>query len=179
MDTKKLAKIIKVIVEQEVKRQLPALIKEGVANEFKKMNVEQVIKTKPKVEEEIDPFSLASAMLDEDRLKNHGKEEVKKKRHFTKNTVLNEILNNTTPFGQEAREGTSVLDKTVLMDSNIAPAGIDGLRSQMAQKMGYGDVSPNTSPKTAGLGVTTGLPALDRILNRDNSELVKKFATRK
>jgi hypothetical protein len=25
------------------------------------------------------------------------------------------------------------------------------------------------------LGVTTGLPGLDRILNRDNSALVKKF----
>jgi hypothetical protein len=29
--------------------------------------------------------------------------------------------------------------------------------------------------KKQGLGVTTGLAGLDRILNRDNSELVKRF----
>jgi hypothetical protein len=40
--------------------------------------------------------------------------------------------------------------------------------------MGYGDVGGST-PNRGGLGVTTGLPGLDRILNRDNSELVKRF----
>jgi len=40
--------------------------------------------------------------------------------------------------------------------------------------MGYGDVSSQGGPKR-GLGVSTGLAALDRVLNRDNSELVKKF----
>jgi hypothetical protein len=39
--------------------------------------------------------------------------------------------------------------------------------------MGYGNTS--SGPKKQGLGVTTGLPGLDRILNRDNSELVKRF----
>jgi hypothetical protein len=29
--------------------------------------------------------------------------------------------------------------------------------------------------RQGGLGVQTGLPALDRVLNRDNSALVKKF----
>jgi hypothetical protein len=43
----------------------------------------------------------------------------------------------------------------------------------MAHKMGYQQMA-STQSKT-GLGVQTGLPGLDRILNRDNSELVKKF----
>jgi len=34
---------------------------------------------------------------------------------------------------------------------------------------------PGVGAKKTGLGVQTGLPGLDRILNRDNSELVKKF----
>ena len=52
--------------------------------------------------------------------------------------------------------------------------GTDALRAQMAAKMGYGDMSPSGGNR-GGLGVTTGLAGLDRILNRDNSELVKKF----
>ena len=47
------------------------------------------------------------------------------------------------------------------------------MRTQMAAKMGYGDVS--RGPSKQGLGVNTGLPGLDKILNRDNSSLVKKF----
>jgi hypothetical protein len=47
------------------------------------------------------------------------------------------------------------------------------MRTQMAAKMGYGDVS--RGPGKQGLGVKTGLPGLDKILNRDNSSLVKKF----
>jgi hypothetical protein len=41
--------------------------------------------------------------------------------------------------------------------------------------MGYGDMPGVGGKKQGGLGVTTGLPGLDRILNRDNSALVKKF----
>ena len=67
------------------------------------------------------------------------------------------------------------------MDSsnfNMAPTpGVpQDVRAQMAAKMGYGEMAEG--PSKNGLGVTTGLPGLDRILNRDNSELVKKFSKR-
>jgi hypothetical protein len=65
------------------------------------------------------------------------------------------------------------MDKTVSFTSQGAGAGVSGLKTQMAHKMGYGDVA--TKPNKTGLGVKTGLPGLDKILNRDNSELVKKF----
>ena len=68
------------------------------------------------------------------------------------------------------------MDKTVEFTSQGAGAGVSGLKTQMAHKMGYGDVV--TKSNKTGLGVQTGLPGLDRILNRDNSSLVKKFKTR-
>jgi len=65
------------------------------------------------------------------------------------------------------------MDKTVTFNSQGAQGGTDMMRAQMAQKMGYGDLKKG--PSKTGLGVQTGLPGLDRILNRDNSALVKKF----
>ena len=124
---------------------------------------------------------------------------------FTKNSILNEVLNNTKPFskaqrsgGQVGSGGASVLDslpqqqlhenthipsyasaepdieQTINIDSSLGAGGTDAIKSQMAQKMGYGDIG-GSNPKVGGLGVQTGLPGLDRILNRDNSALVKKF----
>jgi hypothetical protein len=49
-------------------------------------------------------------------------------------------------------------------------ADMSSMRSQMAAKMGYGDM--NTG---GGLGVKTGNEALDKALNRNYSELVKRF----
>jgi len=43
----------------------------------------------------------------------------------------------------------------------------------IADKMGYGDMKP-TGVKS-GLGVSTGLAGLDRVLNRDNSQLIKAW----
>ncbi len=49
------------------------------------------------------------------------------------------------------------------------------MKASMAAQMGYGDIPSAGGSKKSGLGVQTGLPGLDRILNRDNSALVKKF----
>ena len=66
------------------------------------------------------------------------------------------------------------IEQTINMGSSLGAGGTDALRAQMAHKMGYGDINPSGANR-GGLGVTTGLAGLDRILNRDNSELVKKF----
>ena len=68
------------------------------------------------------------------------------------------------------------INQTVSMGTSLGAGGTEALRAQMSQKMGYGDV--RRGPSKQGLGVQTGLPGLDRILNRDNSSLVKKFKTR-
>jgi len=191
MDTKKLAKLIKVIVEAEVAKKhesfltktFPKILEEEVNRRVKTLLEEKggvADSSTQIVEEEVDPFQIAEQALQEERQQ--------PKKQFTKNTVLNEVLNNTKPFSAEQRKGApttkSVLDnfqqpvnesmdKTVTFNSQGAQGGTDMMRAQMAQKMGYGDIKQQ--PSKTGLGVQTGLPGLDRILNRDNSELVKKF----
>jgi len=210
MDSKKLAKLIKVIVEAEVaKRQeqflsktFPKILEEEVNRRVKQALIEVkggVSASSAKVVEEVDPFEAANQVLQQERT------QVQEQRKFTKNPVLNNILNQTQPFssaqrsgGQVGSGGVSVLDRlpqqqiqenthipsymdaepdidqTINMGSSLGAGGTDALRAQMAHKMGYGDVSSQGGTKK-GLGVSTGLAALDRVLNRDNSELVKKF----
>lgn len=191
MDTKKLAKLIKVIVEAEVAKNherfltktFPKILEEEVSRRMKVLSEERggvAASSTQIVEEEVDPFQMAEQALQEERQQ--------PKKQFTKNAVLNEILNNTKPFSAEQRKGgveqKSVLDKfqqpvnesmdkTVSFTQTTAGGGIESMRAQMASQMGYGDIK--RGPSKTGLGVQTGLPGLDRILNRDNSELVKKF----
>jgi len=189
METKQLVKIIKTIVEAEVAKNhekfltktFPKILEEEVNKRLKEVKGGIVPSSTQLVEDDVvDPFVEAELALQEER--------TQPKRQFTKNEKLNEVLNNTKPFSAEQRKGTpttkSVLDnfqqpvnesmdKTVTFNSQGAQGGTDMMRAQMAQKMGYGDIKQQ--PSKTGLGVQTGLPGLDRILNRDNSELVKKF----
>ena len=210
MDSKQLVKIIKVIVEAEVAKKqehfltktFPKILEEEVTRRLNilleskgKANVKPT-RVATRVVEEVDPFEMANQILQQERQQ--------PKKEFTKNPVINEILNQTKPFSKEQRVagpagvGTrSVLDQfqqqpiqesyipnymdaepdidgTINMGSSLGAGGVEAMRAQMAAKMGYGDMGGPT-PTRGGLGVTTGLPGLDRILNRDNSELVKKF----
>jgi hypothetical protein len=203
MDNKQLIKVVKALVEAEVakkhelflKNQFPKILDEAVQNKMKTL---KNTTTKQVVREEVDPFELANQVLQNER-------QEQPTRHFTKNQALNEVLNQTQPFsaaqrsgGQVGGSGTSILDslpqspinenthipsymdaepdieQTINMGSSLGTGGTDALRAQMAHKMGYGDMNPSGTNR-GGLGVTTGLAGLDRILNRDNSELVKKF----
>jgi len=192
MNNKQLIKVIKTLVEAEVAKKqaqflsktFPKILDEEVKKRLAEVKGGVVSVPSTQVAElinEVDPFEQAELALEEQRQA--------PKKQFTKNAVINEVLNNTTPFTKAQRSATpsggkSVLDKfqqpvnesmdkTVSFTSQGAGAGMTGMRAQMADKMGYGEVRQQAN-KT-GLGVKTGLPGLDRILNRDNSELVKKF----
>ena len=190
MNSKQLVKVIKTIVEAEVAKKhevfltktFPKILEEEVSRRVKTLLEEKggvAASSTQIVEEEVDPFAQAELALQEER--------TQPKRQFTKNAVLNEVLNNTKPFSKEQRAGgtqtKSVLDsfkpvnesmdKTVTFDQQGAGAGLAGMRANMAAQMGYGDIKQQ--PSKTGLGVKTGLAGLDKILNRDNSELVKKF----
>lgn len=87
MDTNKLFKAIQIIVKEEVKKET-ALIKEQVRKEI----LAEIKKTpiqKPLAEKKQDPFERALSMLEDDR---HDEEE----RVYTKNPMLNQILNETS-----------------------------------------------------------------------------------
>ena len=203
MNNKQLIKVVKALVEAEVakkhesflKNQFPKILDEAVKGKMKTL---KKTTTKSVVSEEVDPFEMANQVLQNER-------QEQPKRQFTKNQALNEVLNQTKPFssaqrsgGQVGGSGASVLDslpqtpinenthipsymdaepdidQTINMGSSLGAGGTDAMRAQMAQKMGYGNMG-GVGVKKAGLGVQTGLPGLDRVLNRDNSELVKKF----
>ena len=192
MDSKQLVKVIKTIVEAEVAKKhehflsktFPKILEEEVNRRMKTLLEEKggvAASSTHFVEDKVDPFLVAEQALQQER------QQVNRK--FTKNEALNEVLNNTKPFSKEQRSGgqqvKSVLDsfqqpvnenidKTVSFTHQGAGAGLEGMRASMAAQMGYGDLQ-TSGTKKGGLGVTTGLPGLDRILNRDNSELVKKF----
>ena len=191
MKQKQLIKVVKALVEVEVakkhenflKNQFPAILAEAVNGTSKTSNKS----TNNVVSEEVDPFKMAEQVLENERTE-------QPKRVLSKNEALNEALRNTKPFTKEQKSGgvspKSVLDsfqkpqvnesmdKTITFDStNVAMGGgvPPNLQHSMAAQMGYGDVSAAAGVKQGGLGVQTGLAGLDRILNRDNSALVKKF----
>tara|TARA_B110000503_G_C6933892_1_gene323959 strand:- start:61 stop:693 length:633 start_codon:yes stop_codon:yes gene_type:complete len=208
MDSKKLAKLIKIIVEAEVAKKheyflsktFPKILEEEISIRLKNVNTRVATSAVKLTEIESDPFEHANKVLQEERTN------VLQQKKFTKNEILNNVLNETKPFSSAQRSsgpvggnGTSVLDRlpksqiqentyipsymeaeadidqTINMGSSLGAGGTDALRAQMAHKMGYGDVAGMGGSSNQGLGVTTGLAGLDRILNRDNSELVKKF----
>ena len=191
MNNKQLIKVIRTLVEVETAKQqerflsktFPKILAEEVNKRLKEVKGGVAPPSTQVVTEGIDPFEQVELALEQER--------ATPKKTYSKNKSINEVLNMTTPFTKAQRSsgpvgGKSVLDtlpqqepiqesmdKTVSFTSQGAGAGVEGMRTQMAQKMGYGDVS--RGPSKNGLGVKTGLAGLDKILNRDNSALVKKF----
>lgn len=213
MNNKQLIKVIKALVEVEVAKKqtlflsktFPKILEAEVSKRLLEVTSVPKKALKKKVQ---DPFDMANEAL---RVEQSAtvvpiQENIQApQRTFSKNAVLNQVLNQTTPFSKAQRSGqgggASVLDglpqqtqqpivqenthipsymdaepdidQTVSMGTSLGAGGTEALRAQMAHKMGYQQMA-STQSKT-GLGVQTGLPGLDRILNRDNSELVKKF----
>ena len=166
MDTKKLIKLVKVLVEAEVaKKQEQFLTKT-----FPKILEEEVNKrmktATPSKVEEVDPFSLANAVLEEDR------KQVEPQKQFSKNPVLNEAIASARGFDHMDKT-VSFGTQDVAMGGGVPP----NLQQSMAAKLGYGNMG--STPQKQGLGVKTGLAGLDRVLNRDNSALVKAFDKKK
>ena len=162
MDTDKLLKAIQILIKEELKEQLPALIKEGVKAEMKKMIAEGKQPAKPKTT----GLSMAKAMLDDEPLQESVQIKAASKQ-FSKNPMINQILNETAMAPATGDGGFRTM--------NFGQGDMGSIvgRTAIAEKMGYGDLAKGPSP--TGLGVNTGVPELDKALNRDYSELVKRF----
>ena len=98
--------------------------------------------------------------------------------------MLNQAINETLQSGMNV----SMDNKVRFGTHNVAAAGggtpvgqssIQSFRQEMAAKMGLQPIGQQSSPQPNGLGVTTGVPGLDKVLNRDNTELVKAMSKKR
>lgn len=167
MNTDKLVKAIQILVKEEIKSVLPTLVKEAVKAETAKL-----LKENKELKKQLVVKQQPTTPTFMDMGVNEG---VQQQKQYTKNAVINDILNQTKPFSQSGAVNESVLDRTMTFTTQNVPMGgmAPDLRQQMAAQMGYGDFS--RGPQSNGLGVQTGNQALDKALNRDYSELVKRF----
>ncbi len=155
MNTDKLLKAFQILVKEEIKQQLPGLIKEVVKAEMKKLIAEgKQTAVKPNT-----GLSMAKAMLDDEP-------KVTESKTYTKNPMINQILN-------ETRAAVSNDGGYRTMSFGQGDMGSIVGRTAIAEKMGYGEFAGG-GQKT-GLGVQTGVAELDKAFNRDYSELVKRF----
>ena len=152
MDKNKLRNIIELVVRKEVKKQLSEIF----INEEKEINLAETI-SKPK------PKKVIS----------------KPKKQYTKNTALNEVLNNTKPLGSQEQEDYPTLGGGVLGSDN------------MAEVLGYGDLGRGQnkeraremaavdSIKKAGVSVDAVPEDVQNALTRDYSGLMKAINKKK
>ena len=152
MNKNKLKNIIELVVRKEVKKQLSEIF----INEEKEISLSETI-SKPKPKKVIK----------------------KPKKQYTKNTALNEVLNNTKPLG------TSDIDEYPTLGGGVL--GSDN----MAEVLGYGDLGRGQnkeraremaavdSIKKAGVSVDQVPEDVQNALTRDYSGLMKAINKKK
>jgi len=153
MNTDKLLEAIQILVKEELKKQLPIVIKEVVKSELKKTLSEQK-------QLKNTGLSMAKAILGDDE------SQVVEQKTYTKNPMINQILN-------ETKAAVSNDGGFRTMSFGQGDMGSIVGRTAIAEKMGYGEFAGGA--QKTGLGVQTGVAELDKAFNRDYSELVKRF----
>ena len=150
LQEKELIKIIELVVRKEVKKQMTEIF----INDEKEISLSETI-SKPKVAKK------------------------KSKKQYTKNTALNEVLNNTKPLGQQETDEYPTLGGGVLGSDN------------MAEVLGYGDLGRGQnkeraremaavdSIKKAGVSVDQVPEDVQNALTRDYSGLMKAINKKK
>jgi len=153
MNKKELIKIIELVVRKEVKKQMTEIF----INDEKEISLSETI-SKPTPNRVI---------------------KKKSKKQYTKNTALNEVLNNTKPLGQQETDEYPTLGGGVLGSDN------------MAEVLGYGDLGRGQnkeraremaavdSIKKAGVSVDQVPEDVQNALTRDYSGLMKAINKKK
>ena len=163
MDMDKLLEAIQILIKEELKEQLPALIKEGVKAEMKKMLSETKVVQKPQSK----GISMAKAILEDEPIIESVQQKAAPIKQYSKNPMINQILNETRGGIPQGDGGFRTM--------NFGQGDMGSIvgKSAIAEKMGYGEMAKG--PQPTGLGVNTGVAEIDKALNRDYSELVKRF----
>ena len=174
MSTNKLAQVIRKIVREEVRKEVRQLLTE-----------QQVIKTKKSQGKS----GLKHALGLNTVTKRRAPISIKKQQ-YTKNTMLNDILNETAgeiAGGNASRLTEQSVEYPTMGNQTYTSTNADTFdRKSLAAKMGYGDIAQSSTPSiqemvptrnTSG-GMTNNVevdPSVAKALTRDYSELVKKF----
>jgi hypothetical protein len=164
MNTDKLLKAIQILIKEELKEQLPALIKESVQKEVKRLLSEG---KQPVPKRESTGISMAKAMMEDEPIQESVQQKVTPQKQFSKNPIINQILNETRGGIPQGDGGF----RTMNFGQSDMGSLVGG--TALAEKMGYGEMAKG--PQSTGLGVNTGVAEIDKALNRDYSELVKRF----
>jgi len=157
MDSKLLVGLIKEVVRKEVKQQvkeeLAKLIKSGAVTlnkEKKGTSLMEMTETKKRL------------------VKNTQAAINRPVKNYTNNQMLNEVLNNTTPFTAEERAEGGMMDESSVLDM-MQP---ERYEEDGWETMDYREQSiPQQLPSTGN----AGLDAIQKALNKDYTQLTKVF----
>lgn len=174
MDSKLLVGLIKELVKNEVKAQ----VKEEVAKLIKSgavtLNTQQksVAPTLKEAIKSVDPFVAANSALQQSRKVAQPQQRTQQTKEFTKDPMINEILNMTQPFTAEQRkEGAHAVSSVLDMLQPQMQVEDNGWETMDFRGM---DVPQNIPQQMESTG--DGLQdATIKALTRDYSELVKRF----
>jgi hypothetical protein len=185
MDAKTLAKIVQIVVQEEVskivKKELGAMRKQIVSeiknSILKQLVAEKTISADNTIFESDNYFDIPNVLPERNR---------PIKKQITKDPIINDILNETVAFGHSSEydEYPTIGNKTITNNSAQGMSSISNFRSMMDAEMGmsHGNQKGNLTiqemmPKTN----TEGLPtrnqevpdAVAKALTRDYTALVK------
>ena len=178
MSTNKLAQVIRKIVREEVRKEVRQVLTEQSRKKAPKKVTKNDMKTGLK-----HALGLADSI---ERVARKPKKVVE----YTKNKMLNDILNETAgeiATGNASRlasesGGYDTMSQQTFTSNNAQTFD----RNSLAAKMGYGDTTPNRAPSIQEMVPTRNTsggaqhnlevdPSVAKALTRDYSELVKKF----
>jgi hypothetical protein len=112
-------------------------------------------------------ISMAKAILEDEPIIESVQQKTAPIKQYSKNPMINQILNETRGGIPQGDGGFRTM--------NFGQGDMGSIvgKSAIAEKMGYGEMAKG--PQPTGLGVNTGVAEIDKALNRDYSELVKRF----
>ena len=152
MNKNKLRNIIELVVRKEVKKQLSEIF----INEEKEISLSETI-SKPKPKKVIN----------------------KPKKQYSKNTMLNEVLNNTKPLGAPMDDEYPTLGGGVLGSDNMADVLGYGDLGRGQNKEKAREMAAVDSIKKAGFSVDAVPEYVQNALTRDYSGLMKAINKKK
>jgi hypothetical protein len=153
MNKSKLKNIIELVVRKEIKKQLSEIF----INDKEEIKLSEVIsKPKPNVVKKIT-----------------------KKKQYTKNTALNEVLNNTNPLGKSQQDEYPTLGGGVLGSDNMAEVLGYGNLGGVQNKERAREMAAVDTIKKAGVSVDSVPEGVQDALTRDYSGLMKAINKKK